>query len=78
LRIVGADHYGFTDVPLYAPLYHFGKHRVDPERLSRTIRSYAVAFFERVLTGTPSALLVPGEKKHNLMTLASWPFGSSR
>lgn len=75
LRIAGADHLSFTDVPLYAPLHRFSSH-VNPERVARAVRGYAVAFFERVLDGKSSPLLVPGDKAHPAMTLASWPSGA--
>jgi len=75
LGFAGADYLSFTYFPLYAPLHRFSSH-VNPERVARAVRGYAVAFFERVLDGKPSPLLVPGDKDHPTMTLASWPFGA--
>jgi len=75
LLIAGADHFSFTDVPLYAPLHRFSGGPLNSQRIARAVRNYAVAFFERVLEGKPSALLVPGNKVDPTMTFASWPSG---
>jgi dienelactone hydrolase len=78
LRIDAADHLSFTDVPLYAPLHRFATGSPGPELISRTIREYAVAFFELELNGRPSPLLTPGCKRDPDMTLASWPATEAR
>jgi dienelactone hydrolase len=77
LQISGADHYSFTDVPLYAPLHRLRGHG-NAERLGFAVREYAVAFFQETLRGVPSPLLVPGERSNPAMTLASWPLESGR
>lgn len=73
LVIDGADHLSFSDVPLFAPKHRFGNGNVNPRRIARAVHAYAEAFFEHTLEGTPSPLLVPGEKEQPTMTLASWP-----
>jgi hypothetical protein len=73
LRIDGADHLSFADVPLYALRHRYGGAHADASLISRAVRDHAVAFLEHVFTGKPSPLLVPGLRKHPPMTLASWP-----
>jgi dienelactone hydrolase len=78
LTVAGTDHLDFSDVPLYALRHRFGNGQADPQRVARAVHAYAVAFFERTLEDTPSALLAPGEKQSPAMTLASWPAAATR
>jgi dienelactone hydrolase len=78
LRIADADHYSFTDVPFIAPLHRFGNRGAQQKRIALVVCDYAVAFFERALNGTPSALLVPTDKLSRRMTLVSWPLEGLR
>jgi dienelactone hydrolase len=71
LLIDAADHLSFSDVPLYAPLRRIGNG--DASRISRAVRAVTAAFFDRVLDGTPSPLLAPGEKRDPSMRLSHWP-----
>jgi dienelactone hydrolase len=73
LVIDGADHLSFSDVPLFAPKHRFSTGQFNPRGVARSVHAYADAFFEQTLEGTPSPLLVPGEKVQPAMTLASWP-----
>jgi hypothetical protein len=78
LTVNGADHLSFSDVPLCALRHRFGNGHFDPQRVASAVHAYAVAFFERTLEDNASPLLVPGEKEHPAMTLASWPLGAPR
>lgn len=78
LRVDGADHLSFADVPLYALRHRYGSRHAGASLISRAVRDHAVAFFEAALTGKPSPLLVPGRRKHPPMTLASWPANGAR
>jgi len=73
LRVAGADHLTFTDVPLYAPLHRFRTGGFDASGVAAAIRHYTVAFFESALKRIPSPLLRPGARVHPAMTLATWP-----
>jgi dienelactone hydrolase len=70
LRIAGAQHLNFSDVPLYT-LRHRGG--VDPHAVSRTVRAYAVAFFDHTLRGARPALLADPRSTGEL-TFNRWPF----
>ena len=73
LNVGGADHLDFTDVPLYAPFHRFANRRLDPSRLARVVRAYAVAFFEQELAGKPSPLLAATQRPSPSVTLERWP-----
>jgi dienelactone hydrolase len=78
LRIDGANHLSFADVPLYAVRHRYGSRRSDASLISRAVRDHTVAFFEHVFTGKPSPLLEPGTRRQPQMTLTRWPSSGAR
>jgi predicted dienelactone hydrolase len=62
LRLRGAGHYSFTDLPLFAAglpglARAFDLGTIDPQRASRALRAYVAAFFAETLLGRKQALL---------------------
>ncbi len=71
LLIDAANHVTFSDAPLYAPLQRL--RNGDAQGIARVVRALTVAYFDRVLSGTPSPLLTPGERHDPAMRLRHWP-----
>jgi pimeloyl-ACP methyl ester carboxylesterase len=61
LRIIGARHNNFTDMPMYAPLFRetilISGGPIDPFRMKSIVAKYTLAFFDQYLKGIDSQLL---------------------
>ena len=67
--IHGAYHSNFFDFPFYSPLRH---NRLDPERASRLISQYVLAFFDKQIRGIDQPLLARSSTETPDVSLQVW------
>ena len=74
LTLKGVEHEDFTDQPLVSPLRRFSHTGDIPAReLQLILRTYVVAFFDRILRGRDSAILSSGATPFSEATLEVFP-----
>ncbi|MGM7685257.1 hypothetical protein ACSVDA_24430, partial [Cytobacillus sp. Hm23] len=66
LEISSAEHFDFTDVPLWSPIFSMVRFtgKIKPKKIHRIINGHTLAFFDTYLKGAKTTILHKNGTKH--------------